>query len=220
MYNILVVEDEQNIRKIIKDYLEISGMYVVEAEDGEKAIDCLNKDNFHLVLLDVMLPKMSGWEVCQYIKNNKNIPVLFLTARGSETDELNGFQLGADDYIVKPFKPSVLVARIERILQNYSQENDDLYYGGIEVNINSRKCKINEQEIHLTKLEFDILVYLMRNQGKVIDRTEIIEKLWGYEYIGDYRIVDTQIKKLRKQLGSHAFLVRTIYGVGYIFEKE
>ena len=222
MYHILVVEDEQNIRKIVKDYLKTSGIRVTEAEDGDIALKYLQSQAFDLILLDVMLPKVSGWELCKVIKNTTNIPVLFLTARGSEEDELNGFGLGADDYIIKPFKPSVLIARIQRFLQYYDQPNHQevIRYGDIEININTRKCKICEEEIELTKLEFDVLLYLTKHHDRVIERSEIIEKLWGYEYIGDERIVDNQIKKLRKQLGKHAFLVRTVYGVGYVLEKE
>ena len=221
MYRILIVEDEENIRKIIKDYLEKSGMVVVEAEDGEVAVDCLQTQVFDLVLLDVMLPKISGWELCKVIKGAMNIPVLFLTARGSEEDELNGFGLGADDYIIKPFKPSVLIARIQRFLQYYDSltNREIIRYGDVEVDMNTRKCTVCERQIELTKLEFDLLLYFVKNHDRVIERTEIIEKLWGYDYIGDERIVDTQIKKLRKQLGTHAFLVRTVYGTGYIFAE-
>ena len=222
MYRILIVEDEENIRRIIKDYLKISAITVVEAEDGELALNYLKSQTFDLILLDVMLPKISGWELCKIIKEKLHIPVLFLTARGSEEDELKGFGLGADDYIIKPFKPSVLIARIQRFLQHYKKLNlqEIVQYGDIEINVYTRKCKICEEKIELTKLEFDILLYLTQNHDRVIERSEIIEKLWGYDYIGDKRIVDTQIKKLRKNLGKYAFLVRTVYGVGYIVEKE
>lgn len=222
MHRILVVEDEENIRQIIRDYLEMVGMSVTEAKDGEEALRYVSHQTFDLALLDVMLPKVSGWELCKIIKDTTNIPVLFLTARGSEEDELKGFGLGADDYIIKPFKPSVLIARIQRLSHYYDQlsKQEIISYGDIEINMNARRCMISDQKIELTKLEFDILSYLMINHDRVIERAEIIEKLWGYDYIGDERIVDTQIKKLRKQLGNHAFLVRTVYGIGYIFEKK
>ena len=220
MYRILVVEDELNIRKIIKDYLKRAGMDVVGAEDGEIALEYIQTQTFDLVLLDIMLPKISGWELCKIVKATKNIPVLFLTARGSEEDELKGLGMGADDYIIKPFKPAVLLARIQRFLDASDKSvREVLKYEDIEINLSTRKCIVCNNEIELTKLEFNILAYLVKNHDRVIERGEIIEKLWGYEYVDDDRIVDTQIKKLRKQLGAHAYLVRTVYGVGYIFEK-
>lgn len=220
---ILVVEDESSIRGIIKDYLENAGFMVLEAQNGKEALELIEKENFNLALLDVMLPYVDGWTLCRRIKQNGPIPVIFLTARTEEYDEVMGFEIGADDYIKKPFSPAVLLMRVNRLLDKQQEImpcRGNIVKSVIEIDTEAMKVKVEGKEINLTHKEFQILSYLAENEGRVLSRENILNEVWGYDYIGDERVVDNHIKKIRKALGEYAYIIRTVFGAGYIFEVE
>ncbi len=208
---ILVVDDEARMRKLVKDFLTIKGFGVIEAEDGEEAVDTFfkNKD-IALVILDVMMPKMDGWEVCKAIRQYSRVPIIMVTARGEERDELKGFELGVDEYISKPFSPKILVARVEAILRRSNAISSDVIrVGGID---------INKAAHELSFKEFELLSYFVDNQGIALSREKILNNVWNYDYFGDARTIDTHVKKLRSKMGNKGEYIKTIWGMGYKFE--
>lgn len=223
MNRVLVVEDEEAIRSVIKDYLECAGFGVVEAQNGKEALELIDKEDFNLAILDVMLPYVDGWTLCRRIKQKKPIPVIFLTARTEEYDEIMGFELGADDYIKKPFSPAVLLIRVNRLLERQPERVEvktTLVKHVLEIDREAMKAKVEGKEIILTHKEFQILLYLAENEGRVLSRETILSEIWGYDFVGDVRVVDNHIKKIRKALGEYTYLIRTVFGAGYIFEVE
>lgn len=217
---ILVVDDESRMRKLVKDFLVKKDFDVIEAGDGEEAIDVFyeNKD-ISLVILDVMMPKMDGYEVCKIIRKNSNIPIIMLTAKAEERDELEGFDKGADEYISKPFSPKILVARVEALLRRSgSMSSDSVEYEGIYIDRMAHKVVIDEQEVELSFKEFELLEYFIENRGIALSREKILNNVWNYDYFGDARTIDTHVKKLRSKLGTKDY-IKTVWGLGYKFEK-
>lgn len=218
---ILVVDDESRMRKLVRDFLVKKDFEVLEAGDGEDALDIFyaTKD-IALLILDVMMPKMDGWEVCREIRRESKVPIIMLTARGDERDELLGFELGVDEYIAKPFSPKILVARVEAILRraNICGNSDVLSAGGIEVNKASHIATIDGQSMELSYKEFELLTYFLENQGIALSREKILNSVWNYDYFGDARTIDTHVKKLRSKLGDKGEYIKTIWGMGYKFE--
>ncbi|MGL6175067.1 MAG: response regulator transcription factor [Cellulosilyticaceae bacterium] len=219
---VLVAEDEKNIRSIIKDYLMAEGIEVVEAQNGQVALKLFEQETYDLVILDVMMPIIDGWTVCKQIRAKSNVPIIFLTARAGEEDELMGFTLKADDYVKKPFSPAVLMMRVKKLMDDKREEEniEIITRGALRLDKNAMKVKIEEEYIELTTKEFQILCYLIENEGIVLSRDKILDYIWGYEFAGDIRVVDTHIKKIRKALGEYAYIIRTIFGAGYKFEIE
>ena len=218
---ILVVDDESRMRKLVRDFLVKQNFDVLEAGDGEEAVDifCKEKD-IALIILDVMMPKMDGWQVCREIRKYSKVPIIMLTAKGDERDELQGFDLGVDEYITKPFSPKILVARVEAILRrsNLLTNDDEISVGGIELNKAAHQVKIDGQEIELSYKEFELLAYFLENQGIALSREKILNNVWNYDYFGDARTIDTHVKKLRSKLGEKGEMIKTIWGMGYKFE--
>lgn len=223
---ILLVEDESRIREMVKEYLENEGFVITEASDGAEGLDEFKSSEYDMLLLDVMLPKVDGWSVCREVRRTSSVPILMLTARGEEYDRLFGFELGVDDYIVKPFSPKELVARMKAVLRRSknSLSNEfsaDLFeYKSLSVNISSRKVTIDGKTIEMTPKEFDLISFFVKNRDRVFTREQLLNKVWGYEFGGDYRTVDTHIKMLRESLGEYRSLLVTVWGVGYKFEME
>ena len=217
---ILVVEDESRMRKLVKDFLAIKGYKVIEAEDGEQAVDIFFKEkDIGLVILDVMMPKMDGWEVCRTLRRYSQVPIIMLTARSEERDELLGFELGVDEYISKPFSPKILVARIEAILRRGNAGTGEiLEAAGIRVDKDAHEASVDGQPVDLSNKEFELLTYFMENQGMALSREKILNNVWNYDYFGDARTIDTHVKKLRSKLGEKGELIKTIWGMGYKFE--
>ena len=217
---ILVVDDEARMRKLVRDFLSIKGFSVVEAADGEEALDRLfEQKDIALVLLDVMMPKLDGWEVLKTIRKYSQIPVLMLTARGEESDELQGFRLGVDEYISKPFSPKILVARVEAILRRSSAVSQDiLRAGGIEIDKTAHQVMVDGAPVDLSYKEFELMTYFAENQGIALSREKILNNVWNYDYFGDARTIDTHVKKLRSKLGAKGEYIKTIWGMGYKFE--
>lgn len=217
---ILVVDDEQRMRKLVKDFLVKQNFNVIEASNGEEAVDVFleNKD-IALVILDVMMPKMDGWETCREIRQYSQIPIIMLTARGSENDELRGFELGVDEYIAKPFSPKILVARVQALLRRTNLANEEnLEYGGIVLNRAAHEVIIDEEKIDLSFKEFELLTYFMENKDIALSRERILNHVWDYDYFGDARTIDTHVKKLRSKMGEKGKYIKTIWGMGYKFE--
>ncbi len=217
---VLVVDDESRMRKLVKDFLNKKGFIVLEAADGEEAIDIFFSDNsINLLILDVMMPKMDGWEVVKEVRKVSKVPIIMLTARGQEQDELLGFELGVDEYISKPFSPKILVARVEAILRRSNQLNEDVIEaGGITLDITAHKVLIEGTEVELSYKEFELLTYFMKNQNVALSREKILNHVWNYDYFGDARTIDTHVKKLRSKLGDKGEYIRTVWGMGYKFE--
>lgn len=218
---ILVVDDESRMRKLVSDFLTKKDFTVIEAEDGVQAVDTFfeNKD-IALIILDVMMPKMDGWQVCREIRNYSKVPIIMLTARTDEQDELQGFQLGVDEYIAKPFSPKILVARVEAILRRTGQtlEEDNLEYGGISIDKAAHVVTVDGKPIDLSFKEFELLTYFMENKGIALSREKILNSVWNYDYFGDARTIDTHVKKLRSKMGDKGDLIKTVWGMGYKFE--
>ena len=218
---ILVVDDESRMRKLVRDFLVKQDYEVLEARDGEEALDIfyMEKD-MALVILDVMMPKMDGWQVCREIRNHSKVPIIMLTAKGDEQDELQGFELGVDEYITKPFSPKILVARVEAILRraNLLISEDVLEVGGIELNKGAHQVRIVGKDVELSYKEFELLEYFMENQGLALSREKILNNVWNYDYFGDARTIDTHVKKLRNKLGEKGELIKTVWGLGYKME--
>lgn len=220
---VLVVDDEVRMRKLVKDFLVKKDYKVIEAADGEEALEIFFKDKeISLVILDVMMPRMNGWDVCREIRKFSKVPIIMLTAKTSEEDELTGFECGADEYISKPFSPKILVARVDAILRRTakSDENGMLRAGVIEVNKVAHIVKVNDREVELSFKEFELLVYFMENKNIALSREQILNHVWNYDYFGDARTIDTHVKKLRAKLTKEADYIKTIWGMGYKFEVE
>ena len=219
---VLVVDDEARMRKLVKDFLMIKGFHVLEAEDGEQAVDLFFKDkDIQLVILDVMMPKMDGWDVCRTIRRYSQVPIVMLTARSDERDELLGFELGVDEYISKPFSPKILVARIEAILRRKNAVTGEvLNTAGIRVDKDAHEVFVDGEQVELSNKEFELLSYFMENQGMALSREKILNNVWNYDYFGDARTIDTHVKKLRSKLGAKGDLIKTVWGMGYKFEVE
>lgn len=221
LVKVLVVDDESRMRKLIRDFLVRDGMTVVEAGDGEEALDKFFSDNeIDLVILDVMMPKMDGWQVCREIRQYSKVPIIMLTAKGEESDELQGFNLGVDEYITKPFSPKILVARVNAILRRSSAVDEDnrITAGGIVLDKAAHEVTIDGEEIPLSNKEFELLFYFMSNQGIALSRENILNNVWNYDYVGDARTIDTHVKKLRSKLGRKGDYINTIWGYGYKFD--
>ena len=218
---ILVVDDESRMRKLVRDFLTRSNYDVIEAEDGEKALELFyNTPNISLIILDVMMPKISGWEVCREIRSSSQIPIIMLTAKSGEQDELQGFDLGADEFIAKPFSPKILVARVEAILRRTGTGGSDdvLEAGAIRVDKVAHIVTIEGKPVELSFKEFELLSYFMENAGIALSREVILNHVWNYDYFGDARTIDTHVKKLRSKMGSQGDCIKTIWGMGYKFE--
>ena len=218
---ILVVDDESRMRKLVRDFLVKQNFDVLEAGDGEEAVDIFFREKYiALIILDVMMPKMDGWQVCREIRAYSKVPIIMLTAKSDERDELQGFDLGVDEYITKPFSPKILVARVEAILRrsNLLTNEDIISAGGIELNKSAHQVKIDGKDIELSFKEFELLAYFMENQGIALSREKILNNVWNYDYFGDARTIDTHVKKLRSKLGEKGELIKTIWGMGYKFE--
>ena len=218
---ILIVDDEDMIREVIKEYSEDVGYQTDEAEDGKIALEKINKNTYDLLILDIMMPEMDGFTVLKNISKEKMIPTIVLSARGEEYDKLNGFDLGIDDYLTKPFSPKELIARIKAVLNRTQKNLPTLYrYKTLEVNFSAHTRKIDDKIINITPKEFEILTYLIENKDMAISREQLLSKLWGYDFFGDDRTVDTHIKMLRSNLGIYRNLIETVRGVGYKFSDE
>ncbi len=217
---VLVVDDEARMRKLVRDFLTVKGYQVLEAEDGEQAVEMFfGQKDIALLILDVMMPKMDGWEVCKSIRQYSQVPIIMLTARGEERDELQGFKLGVDEYISKPFSPKILVARVEAILRRSRGSTEDTAEaGGIRIDKAAHQVTIDGKVIDLSYKEFELLTYFMENQGLALSREKILNNVWNYDYFGDARTIDTHVKKLRSKMGEKGDLIRTIWGMGYKFE--
>lgn len=220
---ILVVDDESRMRKLVKDFLVRQGYTVLEAADGMEAMDYFYEDkDIALIILDVMMPKMDGWQVCREIRMHSKVPIIMLTARSEERDELQGFDLGVDEYISKPFSPKILVARVEAILRRTqgSGNTDEISAGGIVVDKAAHTVMSDGSPVDLSFKEFELLTYFMENQGIALSREKILNNVWNYDYFGDARTIDTHVKKLRSKLGDKGEYIKTIWGMGYKFEVE
>ena len=218
---ILVVDDESRMRKLVRDFLVKQNFDVLEAGDGEEAVDIFFREkDIALIILDVMMPKMDGWQVCREIRAYSKVPIIMLTAKSDERDELQGFDLGVDEYITKPFSPKILVARVEAILRrsNLLTNEDIISVGDIELNKSAHQVRIDGKDIELSFKEFELLAYFMENQGIALSREKILNNVWNYDYFGDARTIDTHVKKLRSKLGEKGELIKTIWGMGYKFE--
>ena len=220
---ILVVDDESRMRKLVKDFLSREGYTVLEAADGVEAMDIFYEDkDIALIILDVMMPRMDGWQVCREIRESSKVPVIMLTARSEERDELQGFELGVDEYISKPFSPKILVARVNAILRRTlgTDDGDVISAGGIVIDKAAHIVKIDGKSVDLSYKEFELLAYFIENQGIALSREKILNNVWNYDYFGDARTIDTHVKKLRSKLGEKGEYIRTIWGMGYKFEVE
>ncbi|MDY4671133.1 MAG: response regulator transcription factor [Oliverpabstia sp.] len=218
---ILVVDDESRMRKLVKDFLVKKDFEVLEAGDGEEAVDLFFQEkDIALIILDVMMPKMDGWQVCREIRSHSKVPIIMLTAKGDERDELLGFELGVDEYISKPFSPKILVARVEAILRRsgMGEQEDVMELGGIVLNKTAHMVTVDGKGIDLSYKEFELLTYFMENQGIALSREKILNHVWNYDYFGDARTIDTHVKKLRSKMGEKGEYIKTIWGMGYKFE--
>ncbi len=219
---ILVVDDESRMRKLVRDFLVKNNYDVLEAEDGEQAVELFFREKgIALIVLDVMMPKMDGWQVCREIRAYSKVPIIMLTARGDERDELQGFQLGVDEYISKPFSPKILVARIEAILRRtLSGAQERLSCGGIAIDKTAHQVMIDGQPVELSYKEFELLTYFVENKGIALSREKILNNVWNYDYFGDARTIDTHVKKLRSKMGDRGDMIKTIWGMGYKLEAD
>ncbi len=218
---VLIVDDESRMRKLIKDFLVQKAYKILEAYDGEEAIKVFNENEgkINLILLDVMMPKLDGWSVLRQIRQKSNVPIIMLTARGEEQDELFGFELGVDEYISKPFSPKILVARVEALLKRTIKQSENIYdIGGIEIDADGRTVKVDSKNVELSLREYELLKYLVDNKGIALSRDKILNNVWNYDYYGDSRTIDSHIKKIRHKLGKKGKYIETMRGVGYKFE--
>lgn len=223
MYRILVVDDEENIREVIKEYAEFEGHQVSEACDGMQAIEMVKNNDYDIIIMDVMMPRLDGYSACKEIRKIKQIPVLMLSARGEEYDKLFGFEIGIDDYVVKPFSPKEVMARVNAIVkrnQGAKQAHETVKFGGLEINFTSRDVYIDGVKANLTPKEYDLLFYLVRNKNIALTRNKLLEEVWGYDFFGDDRTIDTHIKMLRNNLGPYRNYIVTLRGMGYKFEAD
>lgn len=219
---ILVVDDESRMRKLVKDFLQREGYSVLEAGDGMEAMDIFYEHKIDLVILDVMMPKMDGWQTCREIRRDSTVPIIMLTARSEERDELQGFELGVDEYISKPFSPKILVARVGALLKRIygTDAEEKMEAGGIELDKAAHQVRVDGKSIDLSYKEFELLTYFLENQGIALSREKILNNVWNYDYFGDARTIDTHVKKLRNKLGDKGNYIKTIWGMGYKFEVE
>lgn len=220
---ILVVDDESRMRKLVKDFLTKKNFQVLEAGNGEEAMDIFYEEkDIALIILDVMMPKMDGWEVCREIRKNSKVPIIMLTARSDERDELLGFDLGVDEYISKPFSPKILVARVEAILRRTGQNNpeDVISAGGIVIDKAAHLATVDGKPMELSFKEFELLTYFLENQGIALSREKILNSVWNYDYFGDARTIDTHVKKVRSKMGDKGEYIKTVWGMGYKFEVD
>ena len=220
---ILVVDDESRMRKLVRDFLIRNNFDVAEAADGEEALDLFYKDKeIALIILDVMMPKMNGWDVCREIRETSKVPIIMLTAKGDESDELLGFEMGVDEYISKPFSPKILVARVEAILRrsNKLTQEESVEVGGIKIDKMAHMVTVEGERVDLSYKEFELLTYFVENTGIALSREKILNHVWNYDYFGDARTIDTHVKKLRSKLGTKGEYIKTIWGMGYKFEVE
>ena len=224
MTKILIVDDEQKIREVIREYSEFNGHEVDEAADGMEAVNLVKSNDYDIIIMDIMMPKLDGYSACKEIKKIKDIPVIMLSARGEEYDKLFGFELGIDDYIVKPFSPKELMARISAVLARSkggtAKADDTLTFGGLEINKLARTVSVDGEKIELTPKEYDLLFYLVENKNIALSRDKLLQDIWGYDFFGDDRAIDTHIKNLRNNLGPYRDYIVTLRGVGYKFEAE
>lgn len=228
MYRILVVDDEENIREVIKEYAEFEGHQVSEACDGMQAIEMVKNNDYDIIIMDVMMPRLDGYSACKEIRKIKQIPVLMLSARGEEYDKLFGFEIGIDDYVVKPFSPKEVMARVNAIVKrNHGAKQapaapapETVKFGGLEINFTSRDVYIDGVKANLTPKEYDLLFYLVRNKNIALTRNKLLEEVWGYDFFGDDRTIDTHIKMLRNNLGPYRNYIVTLRGMGYKFEAD
>ncbi len=222
MYNILVADDEQKIREVIKEYAEFEGHTVYEAVDGMQAVEMVKTKDFDIIIMDVMMPRLDGFSACKEIRKIKNTPILMLSARTEEYDKLFGFEMGVDDYVVKPFSPKEVMARINAIIKrngiNSEQMGDTVKYDGLEINFTARDVYIDGVKANLTPKEYDLLFYLVKNKNIALTRNRLLEEVWGYDFFGDDRTIDTHIKMLRNNLGPYRNFIVTLRGMGYKFE--
>ncbi|PGM57484.1 response regulator transcription factor [Bacillus sp. AFS053548] len=220
---VLIIEDEKRLREIVKEYFENDQFTVIEAEDGEQGIKKFIENQVDLIILDLMLPKLDGWEVCKLIREQSSIPIIMTTARSEEEDQLLGFDIGTDEYVTKPFSPKILVAKAKSVLRRTADPKEDdketKTICGIMINTSSRTASINNEILQLTNKEFELLCYLIDNKGIVLTRDQLLNNIWGFDYFGDGRTVDTHIKKLRHKLGDKAKHIATVIRVGYKFEE-
>lgn len=219
-YRVLVVDDESDMRQLVGMYLDNFGYEWGEAENGKEALKKLETDHYDFVVLDIMMPEMDGLSVCKEIRKTSDVPIIFLTAKGEEWNRVNGLRIGADDYIVKPFSPGELIARMEAVLRRYTkqEQQEEIQFGPILINEKSRKIEANGEQISLTVKEFDLLYFLCQHTGQVFSREQLLEKVWGYDYAGSTRTVDTHVKTMRLKLGESGNYIQTVWGVGYKFE--
>ena len=219
---ILVVDDESRMRKLVRDFLVRQNYEVLEAGDGEAALDLFYREkDIALIILDIMMPKLNGWEVCREVRATSKVPIIMLTAKGDESDELNGFELGVDEYISKPFSPKILVARVAAILRRPAGDTEDgglLTAGGIILNKTAHMVTVDGEQVDLSYKEFELLTYFMENAGVALSREKILDQVWNYDYFGDARTIDTHVKKLRAKIGARGEYIKTIWGMGYKFE--
>lgn len=228
MYRILVVDDEENIREVIKEYAEFEGHQVSEACDGMQAIEMVKNNDYDIIIMDVMMPRLDGYSACKEIRKIKQIPVLMLSARGEEFDKLFGFEIGIDDYVVKPFSPKEVMARVNAIVKRNQGAKqapaapapETVKFGGLEINFTSRDVYIDGVKANLTPKEYDLLFYLVRNKNIALTRNKLLEEVWGYDFFGDDRTIDTHIKMLRNNLGPYRNYIVTLRGMGYKFEAD
>lgn len=225
MAHILVVDDEMNIRRVVREYAEFEGHEVTEAENGIEAVNLCHDNDFDLIIMDVMMPRLDGYSACKEIHKTKQIPVIMLSARGEEYDKLFGFEIGVDDYVVKPFSPKELMARVKVVLKRNSvaaeaSQQDKYVFEGLEVDISGREVYVNGRKASMTPKEYDLLFFLVKNKNIALSRDKLLEEVWGYDFFGDDRTVDTHIKMLRNSLGEYRKFIVTLRGMGYKFESN
>ena len=218
MSRLLLVDDEIRIREVIREYATMNGHTVTEASDGLEAVALVEKNDYDVIILDVMMPNLDGYNACKRIKSIKKIPIIMLSARQEETDKLYGFELGIDDYVTKPFSPKELMARVKVICDRNKQINNTVEFGGISLDIEGRVLYVDNEVVHVTPREFELLVYLVRNRNVAISRDKLLQVVWEYDYFRDDRTVDTHVKMLRKNLGPYRNYIQTVRGIGYKFE--
>lgn len=225
MYHLLVVDDEANIRRVVREYAEFEEYEVTEAENGMEAVALCRENDYDLIIMDVMMPRLDGYSACKEIRKHKNIPIIMLSARGEEYDKLFGFELGIDDYVVKPFSPKELMARIRAVLNRKQAVTEEpasqrLKFDGLEIDLAGREVYVDGKRASMTPKEYDLLFYLIKNKGLALTRDKLLEKVWGYDFFGDDRTVDTHIKMLRNSLGKYRTFIVTLRGMGYKFEPQ
>jgi len=225
VYHLLVVDDEANIRRVVREYAEFEEYEVTEAENGMEAVALCRENDYDLIIMDVMMPRLDGYSACKEIRKHKNIPIIMLSARGEEYDKLFGFELGIDDYVVKPFSPKELMARIRAVLNRKQAVTEEpasqrLKFDGLEIDLAGREVYVDGKRASMTPKEYDLLFYLVKNKGLALTRDKLLEKVWGYDFFGDDRTVDTHIKMLRNSLGKYRTFIVTLRGMGYKFEPQ